>query len=147
MTTTRHTLSRGGQGEILAAILIATLWVAAASAAPASYHLEHRGRCGDATADAAVSYGDSNPFVKTAGAVTERIQWWGQANACACPAVQCSFMSESSPPCQVACGARQSAVCQCATCQGVGGIVSLVGYNSCYCVSPSPRGSPGGRSR
>ena len=87
------------------------------------------------------------PAVHQEATVTERIQWWAPANSCACPAVQCSFLSESSPPCQVSCGARQSAVCQCATCQGVGGIVSLVGYNSCYCISPPPRSSPGGRSR
>jgi hypothetical protein len=86
------------------------------------------------------------PAVHQEGTVTERIQWGG-ANACACPAVHCAFLNASSPPCQVSCGARQSAVCQCATCQGVGGIVSLSGVNSCYCVAPPPRDSPGGRRR
>lgn len=145
MTTTKNTFCRGIQGGILVAMLIAALWGAPASAAPTSSHPAHEGRGGYSMEGASADDGDT--FVYMAGAVTERIQWWGPANSCACPAVQCSFMSESSPPCQVACGSRQSAMCQCATCQGVGGIVSLVGYNSCYCVSPPPRGSPGGRSR
>jgi hypothetical protein len=102
MTTTRSTICRGSHGGILGAMLIATLWVATASAAQTSCHPAQGG------------HGD--PFVYTAGVVTERIQWWAPANSCACPAVQCSFLSEASPPCQVSCGARQSAVCQCATC-------------------------------
>ena len=82
----------------------------------------------------------------TDGAVTETIQW-APANSCACPAVQCPFMNGSSLACQVSCASRQSAVCQCATCQGIGGIVKLSGFNSCRCVSPPPSGSPGGRRR
>ena len=89
---------------------------------------------------------DVLPAVQQEGAVTERIQW-GQGNACACPAVHCSFMNASSPPCQVSCAARQSAVCQCATCQGVGGIVSMSGVNSCRCITPPPSDSTGGRRR
>jgi hypothetical protein len=147
MTTTRNTFYRGIQGGLLVAMLIAAWWVAPASAAPTSCHPASGGRGGYSVEGASAAYGNGDTSVYMAGAVTERIQWWGPANACACPAVQCSFMSESSPPCQVSCGARQSAVCQCATCQGAGGIVSLVGYNSCYCISPPPRGSTGGRSR
>ena len=79
-------------------------------------------------------------------AVMETIQW-APANSCACPAVQCPFMNESSPPCQVSCASRQSAVCRCAMCQGIGGIVRLSGFNSCYCVTPQPSGGAGGRSR
>ena len=79
-------------------------------------------------------------------AVTEKIQW-APANSCACPAVQCPFMNGSSPACQVSCASRQSAVCQCATCQGIGGIVKLSGFNSCRCVPPQPSGRTGGRRR
>ena len=86
------------------------------------------------------------PTVHQEETVTERVQWGG-ANACACPALPCAFLNASSPACQVSCGASQSAVCQWATCQGVGEIVSLSGVNSCYCVAPPPRESPGGRSR
>jgi len=86
------------------------------------------------------------PTVHQEGAVTERIQWI-PGNACGCPAVRCEFMNESSPPCQVSCASRQSAVCQCATCQGVGGIVSLVGVNSCHCVTHPSSGSTGYRRR
>ena len=140
MTTTRHTLWRGSQGGILVAMLIAALWGALASAAQPSWYPVQGWQGGEDTADAAADDGTCAPVVSMAGVATERIQWWTPANACACPAVQCSFMSGSSPPCQVSCGARQSAVCQCATCQGAGGIVSLVGYNSCSCVSPPSRG-------
>jgi hypothetical protein len=147
MTTMRHTICKGIHGGVLGTMLIAALWVAPASAAQTFCHPTPGGQGGYSIEGAAADDGNGNTFVYMAGAVTERIQWWGPANACACPAAQCSFMSEASPPCQVSCGARQSAVCQCATCQGVGGIVSLVGFNSCYCVSPTPRGSPGGRSR
>jgi len=80
------------------------------------------------------------------GAVTESVQW-APGNACACPAVRCPFMNESSPPCQVSCASRQSAVCRCATCQGAGGIASLVGFNSCHCVTHPPSGSTGRRRR
>jgi hypothetical protein len=147
MTTTRNTFWRGSHGRILVAMLIAVLWVAPASAAQTVGHPAQRWQSGDDTAGTSADDDNSDTLVHMAGAVTERIQWWGPANACACPSVQCSFMSEASPPCQVSCGARQSAVCQCATCQGVGGIVSLVGSNSCYCVSPPARGGTGGRSR
>jgi hypothetical protein len=78
--------------------------------------------------------------VQQAEAVIEHIQWGG-GNSCACPAVNCSFMNASSPPCQVSCGARQSAVCQCATCQGAGGIVRMSGFISFYCVTPPSSGS------
>ena len=79
-------------------------------------------------------------------AVIEHIQWI-PGNACACPAVRCSFMNETSPPCQVSCASGESAVCQCATCRGAGGIVSLVGVNSCRCVASPSSGSRERRSR
>jgi hypothetical protein len=147
MTTMRNTIYRGSHGGILIAMLIAVLWGAPASAVQTSCHPVHGGRGGYAMEGASADDGNGDTFVYTAAAVTERIQWWAPANSCACPAVQCPFLNEASPPCQVSCGSRQSAVCQCATCQGVGGIVSLVGFNSCSCVSPPPRGSTGGRSR
>ena len=58
---------------------------------------------------------DVLPAVHQDIAVIDRIQWT-PGNACACSAVRCSFMNESSPPCEVSCAPRQSAVCQCATC-------------------------------
>ena len=116
--------------------IVAVLLVSFAEAHALNYH----------NAWHAESAPDVLPAVQQEGAVTERIQWGG-GNACACPAVQCAFMSASSPPCQVSCAARQSAVCQCATCQGAGGIVSLSGFNSCQCVTHPSSGSQGGRRR
>jgi hypothetical protein len=89
---------------------------------------------------------DVLPVVRQDGVITESIQWI-PGNACACSAVRCSFMNESSPPCEVSCASGQSAMCQCAICQGAGGIVSLVGVNSCRCITLPPSGGTGYRRR
>lgn len=51
-----------------------------------------------------------------------------QANACGCPAVNCSEL-QRSPACQVSCAKGRSAYCQCGSCTGI----SLSSANSCTC--------------
>lgn len=51
-----------------------------------------------------------------------------QANACSCPAINCSEL-QRSPACHVSCARGQSAYCQCGSCTGI----SLSSANSCSC--------------
>lgn len=51
-----------------------------------------------------------------------------QANACSCPAINCSALQRSEA-CQVSCARGRSAYCQCGSCNGI----ALSSPNACGC--------------
>src|SRR5262245_3913507 len=66
----------------------------------------------------AVAQDDANTLPEPSTLLDAAWQHVAQANACACPAINCSEL-QRSPACQVSCARGRSAYCQCGSCTGI----------------------------